>query len=238
MDNKILDEVSVTKSRKPLYISIAIVAALVLSYFFVPGVRQWLDEAWNVLTSGDEQRIHNWVDQFGWFGPVLIIIAMVVQMFLIVIPSWLLIIVSIIAYGPIWGSLIVMVAIFAASSVGYMIGKYFGPALVQRLIGYKTERKISEFIEHYGLWAIIVMRLNPMFSSDAISLMAGILRMGYWRFIGATLIGVIPLVAVIAALGEISSGATNALIYGSVIALVLFIAYVWWDRRKKRLRQR
>jgi uncharacterized membrane protein YdjX (TVP38/TMEM64 family) len=202
----------------------------------IPGVRQWLDEAWRVLTSGDQDLVQQWVGQFGWFGPVLIIIAMVVQMFLIVIPSWLLIIVAIVAYGPIWGSAIVYAAIFAASSTGYIIGRYFGPALVQRLIGYKTERKIAEFIEHYGIWAILVTRMNPMLSSDAISLMAGILRMGYWKFIAATLIGVTPLIIIIAMLGQITGSATNALVWGSVIALALFIGYVWWDRRRKRLK--
>lgn len=229
------DELTIKKSRKPLYISAAIITAVVLGYFFVPGVRQWLDEAWDVLTSGDEQRIHVWVDNFGWFGPVLIVIAMVVQMFLIVIPSWLLIIVAIVAYGPIWGSLIIMVAIFSASSIGYAIGRYFGPVLVQRMLGRKTERKISEFIEHYGFWAIMVTRANPLLSNDAISLMAGIMRMRYWRFIAATLVGIAPLITVIAVLGEVSGGVTNALMYGSIIALILFVGYVWWDRRRNRI---
>ncbi len=48
-------------------------------------------------------------------------------------------------------------------------------------------------MDDYGFWAIIVTRINPFLSNDAISFVGGLLRMGYWKFIGAiyveTLIG-------------------------------------------------
>ncbi|MBF6608937.1 MAG: TVP38/TMEM64 family protein [Flavobacterium sp.] len=227
-------QVSVKKSRKPLYISLTILIGLVLGYFLIPDMRNWLDEAWSVLTSGNEQRIQDWVANFGWFGPVLIVIAMVAQMFLVVIPSWLLMLVSVLAYGPYWGSLIVLIAIFTASSVGYFIGRYFGPAIVDKLLGKKTEDKIADFLDQYGIWAIIITRLNPLLSNDAISLMAGILRMGYWKFIGATMAGITPLIIYIAVLGQLTSGFKTGLLWGSVVSLVLFVGYVWWDKKRRK----
>src|SRR5690606_38607147 len=116
----------------------------------IPAVNQFFDEAWSVLTSDDEERIKLWVSQFGWIGPMVLILIMVLQMFLLVIPSLALMIVSILAYGPVWGSLIVFASIFTASSVGYFIGRYFGPVIVERLIGKKSEKKIESFIDDYG----------------------------------------------------------------------------------------
>ena len=98
---------TVKKSKTPLFISIGILAALVLGYFFIPDMRSFLDEAWAVLSSNDEERIRNWVSEFGWMGPVVLVLAMIIQMFLIVIPSIALMVVSILAYGPIFGSIIV-----------------------------------------------------------------------------------------------------------------------------------
>ncbi|NJX17605.1 TVP38/TMEM64 family protein, partial [Tamlana crocina] len=95
----------------------------------------------------------------------------------------------VLAYGPVWGSFIILAAVFSASSVGYFIGRYLGPVIVEKLIGHKNEKKISDFIDDYGFWAVIVTRLNPFLSNDAISFVAGILKMGYWKFIGATLVG-------------------------------------------------
>ncbi|ADF52885.1 SNARE associated Golgi protein-like protein [Zunongwangia profunda SM-A87] len=225
---------SVSKSKAPLYISLALVASIVACYFLIPSVQEFLDKAWAVLTSGDEKRITQWVDGFGWFGPVVLILAMIIQMFLIVIPSVALMVVSIIAYGPIWGSLIVFAAVFSASTIGYIIGRYFGPVIVERLIGEKNEQKIAHFIDDYGFWAVIVTRVNPFLSNDAISFVGGILKMTYWKFIGATLVGIAPLTIFIAILGRSTDQLKSGLLWGSLVSLVLFGAYVFWDKNKRK----
>ncbi len=221
------------KSKVPLYVSVGIIAAFVSSYFFIPGVTDFLDTAWEVLTSDDEVRIKGWVDSFGWYGPFMIVVAMVVQMFLLVIPSILLMVVSILAYGPVWGSLIILVAIYSASSTGYFIGKYLGKLAVTKLTGPKSAQKMTQFITDYGFWAIVVTRINPFLSNDAISFVAGILRMGYWRFVAATLVGISPLILFIGILGRDTGQLQWGLLWGSLISLVLFLLYVWWDKRRK-----
>ncbi|WP_423819725.1 TVP38/TMEM64 family protein [Salinimicrobium sp. TIG7-5_MAKvit] len=233
MENQSIETSSVKQSKLPLYISAAIVISVVLAYFFIPGVQSWLSEAWNVLASDDNERIKAWVGNFGWFGPVVLVLTMIAQMFLLVIPTIALMVVSVLAYGPIWGSAIILVSVFSASSVGYFIGRYFGPVIVEKLIGQKNEKKISDFIDDYGFWAVIVTRLNPFLSNDAISFVAGILKMGYWKFIGATMVGIAPLTLFIAIIGKSTDALKSGLLYGSIISLILFGLYVYWDKRKR-----
>lgn len=227
---------SVKQSKAPLYISLAIIAALVLSYFFIPQVQEFMSNGWNVLTSGDKQRTRNWVSQFGWFGPVVIVVTMILQMFLIVIPTPLLMVVTVLAYGAWAGAAILFVAVFCASSIGYFIGRYFGPVIVEKLIGYKSEKKISDFIDDYGFWTVIVVRLSPFLSNDAISFVGGVLKMGYWKFIGATMIGISPLIIFVAYLGGDYERLKTGLIWTSIISLILFIAFVWWDKKVRKSR--
>ena len=234
MEQKTIETTSVKQSKLPLYISVAIIVSLVLAYFFIPGVQAWLSEAWNVLTSDDKTRIEKWVSNFGWFGPLVLVLAMIAQMFLLVIPTILLMVVSVLAYGPVWGSCIILAAVYSASSVGYFIGRYFGPVIVEKLIGHKTEKKIGDFIDDYGFWAVIVTRLNPFLSNDAISFVAGILKMGYWKFIGATLVGIAPLTLFIAIIGESTDALKNGLLGGSLVSLILFGVYVYWDKKKRK----
>lgn len=225
---------SVKQSKAPLYISIAVVAAVVLSYFFIPSVQEFLSNAWDVLTSGDRERTRQWVSQFGWWGPFIIILAMVLQMFLLVIPTPILMVVTVLAYGPIIGSIILFAAVFLASTIGYFIGRYLGPVIVEKLIGQKTEKKLTSFIDDYGFWTIIVVRLSPFLSNDAISFVGGVLRMGYWRFIGATMLGISPLIIFIAYLGGDYERLKTGLIWASIISLVLFVAFVWWDTKVRK----
>lgn len=225
---------SVKQSKAPLFLSVLVITGIILAYFFIPEFQGFLIEAWKVLSSNDEERIKTWVDQFGWMGPLVIILAMTLQMFLLVLPSLGLMVVSILAYGPVWGSLIVLVSIFTASSVGYAVGRYLGPVIVKKLIGNKTEKKIGNFLDDYGFWAVIITRLNPILSNDAISFVAGILKMNYWRFIGATMVGISPLILFIAVLGETTDSLKTGLLWGSGISLILFIGYVWWDRTRRK----
>ncbi len=223
-----------SKSKLPLYLSILLVSGIIACYFLIPSVQQFLNEAWTVLISNDEKRIEQWVSGFGWLGPFVLILAMVLQMFLLVVPSIALMVVSILAYGPIWGSVIILVAVFAASSVGYIIGSKLGQTAVMKLLGQKTEKKIEQFIEDYGFWAVIVTRLNPILSNDAISFVGGILKMNYWKFIGATLVGILPLILFIAILGKSTETLKTGLLWGSIVSLILFGLYVWWDKKKNK----
>lgn len=158
---------------------------------------------------------------------------MVLQMFMFIIPSFLLMVVTIIAYGPWLGSGIILVAIFTASTIGYGVGVNFGTPVIQRILGEKTEKKITGFLEDYGFWAVIVTRVSPFLSNDAISIIAGMLRMGYWKFIASTMLGILPLTIIIAVLGQNNESMKTGLIWVGAISLLGFIGYVWWDRKRK-----
>lgn len=220
------------RSKLPIYISIGIILAVVITYLFVPDVRIGLQNGWEVLTSQDEQRTKEWVSQFSFWGPLILVFAMIAQMFLLIIPSPFLMVATVLAYGPYLGSLVILIAIFSASTVGYAIGAFLGTTVVKKIMGEKSERKIEVFIEEYGFWAVVVTRISPFLSNDAISFVGGILRMGYWRFIGATLLGITPLTVLIAYLGETNERLKTGLLWGSIISIFIFVAYVWWDKKK------
>ncbi|MUH36871.1 TVP38/TMEM64 family protein [Zobellia amurskyensis] len=222
------------KSKWPVYLSLIALGLLVASYFTVPSIESFFNEAWQVLTSGNQKEVENWVAQFGAWGPIILIVAMIAQMFMVIVPSIMLMVASILAYGPVWGSVIILVAVFLASSVGYTIGKFLGQDRVQRIIGKGTEKKVTDFLENYGFWAVIITRLNPFLSNDAISFVGGILRMGYWKFIGATLIGIAPLTLFIAILGKSTNSMRTGLLWGSLISLAIFLGYVWYDKKLKQ----
>ncbi|CAL65804.1 TVP38/TMEM64 family protein [Christiangramia forsetii] len=234
MDHVITNEKNISQSKLPLYTSLAIVALIISAYFFVPSAQNFMDEAWSVLTSGNNQKIQHWFKGFGWIAPILLILAMVFQMFLIVIPTIALMVVSILAYGPVWGSIIAFIAVFTASSVGYVIGHYFGPGLVEKIIGHKSKKKVADFLEDYGFWAIFITRLNPFLSNDAISFVCGVLKMSYRKFITATLTGIAPLTIFIAILGKSTQGLKTGLLWGSIISLLLFGGFVYWDKKIRK----
>lgn len=217
----------------PLLISGFIIAAGFVAYFTVPTFQQFVKEAWQILTSGNESRIASWVSRFDLWGPLLLLGLFLVQMVAFVLPSWLLILVCTLAYGPWWGSGLSLLGIVFASSVAYVIGHSLSEHTLLALLGEKSERKMRNYLENYGLGTIIVFRLAPFLSNDTISFVAGLTRMHYWRFMAGTALGIFPLIALLAYLGGNTDRLQRGLIWSSAVCLVGFGLYIWWDHQKR-----
>jgi uncharacterized membrane protein YdjX (TVP38/TMEM64 family) len=215
-----------------LYVPLSVIAALIASYFIFPAFQGGINEAFEVLTSKDNDRISTWVKQFGILGPIVLLFAMTVQMFMFVIPNILLFIIAIICYGPIWGSLICLTGVFTSSSLGYFIGRKLGSRAMNRFVSEKVQEKIGIFVKRYGFKAIAIARLSSLIS-DGLGFAAGILKMNYRKFILATMAGITPVVVLIAIYGR-NGKVERALIWIAGISLLLLVAYIFIDRRRQR----
>lgn len=222
------------KTWLPWIVSGAVVLGLVLGWFIFPGYREFLKEGYQTLSSGNEKQISEWVNGFGFWGPFLIILGMVVQMFAIVINVVLLMLVAILAYGPLWGSVIAISGIAVASTMGYFIGKLLGMGTVGKLVSSKVQQKIEAQVKKYGYWTVVIFRLSPWLSNDAISFVAGVMQMNYWKFIGATILGIIPLTVLIAWLGQDWERLKSGLIWISIATVVLLAAYTVYDKKFRK----
>ena len=214
------------KALKEYGPTLGILLILVICYFTIPAFEAEVNQAYAVLSSGDRPRVVSYVDSYGWWGPVVVIVLMTIQMFLVIVPSWLLMIVAILAYGWWWGSLLAVVAVVVASTVGHILGKQLGEDAVSRLVGEKTSRKLSNFIDKHGSAGVIIFRLAPFLSNDGISFIAGALGMRYWRFMLATLVGIIPLTALLAYFVYDMDSLQRILLWITGISVVGYVAYV------------
>lgn len=221
------------RNRHGWLIPVGVVAALAALYFTLPGVREFAQEAYAVLGSGDRARTEQWVRGFGAWGPAAILVLMVAQTIIPVIPSVLLMVVTVLAYGPLWGGLLTFGGLLLAAAVAFGLGRALGPATVDRLIGEQTERKVEEFVERYGAGGVIVARISPVVSTDAVSFVAGLVCMGFPRFMLATAVGTLPLTALVAWLGEDVDRMQAGLLWISAISLAAFAGYVVYDRRRR-----
>ncbi|WP_234736583.1 TVP38/TMEM64 family protein [Tellurirhabdus bombi] len=218
----------------PLFVTGALALGIGISYAAIPDFRQFLSEAFTVLTSDDEQRITKWVSQFGWLGPLLLVFAMIAQIFMIVIPSWALMVVAVLAYGPVWGTLLSLLSVVIAAAVAYSVGKYVGNVAVKKLVGDKTEEKIENWVKEHGFWAVVLARVSPIVSGDAISLVSGLTEMKFFQFITATLVGVTPLAVAIGFFGENTSRLKEGFIWLSVASGLIFVGYLLYQRKRKK----
>lgn len=222
-----------SQSKWTWIVPLVMLVLLVGLYFVWSGFQTFIDEAYDVLSSGEQAQIQAWVDGFGGWGFAIIIALMLLQTLIPFLPSLAIMVVAVLAYGPVFGGLLAWGGLLLAASLGYGIGRAFGPVTVDRLIGTKAEQKVEEIVERYGVWAIIAARISPILSTDAISIVAGLVKMSFWRFLLATAAGILPLTILIAWLGSDISRLQTGLLWISVISVVVFAGYVVYDRRKR-----
>ena len=213
--------------------AVGLVVLLAGLFIISPESRSFFGEAYGVLSSGRQERIEAWVAGFGAWSYVVILALMLLQTLLPFLPSVVLMVVAVLSFGSVVGGLLAWGGLALAATLGYGIGRLFGVAAVDRLVGAKTERKVESFIDRYGIWAIVAARISPVLSTDAVSIAAGLAKMPFLPFFAATAAATLPLTILIAWLGEDVNRLKTGLIVISVVSLAAFVAYVIYDHRKK-----
>lgn len=221
---------------KPILIILALVVAGTTLYFSSDVVHQQVDETLARLS--DQQQLQEWVDQLGWLGPIAIIVLMTVQLFLLFLPSVILMVVSILAYGPVYGSLLALIATLVAAACAYVLGRWLGAESVSRLLGEKATERTSFYLDTYGHWAVAIARFSPFMSNDLVSVVAGLLKMRFLPFMFATAAGTSPLIAIFAFFEEDIESMQWALLLASVLGLAALGLKVWTDQKYGRGYQR
>ncbi len=130
-------------------------------------------------------------------------------------------------------------------SIGFFIGKRFGPRLTRKLDGHLgvNEQRIEQakgFFGRWGMWAVAIGRVLPVVRF-LIVLLAGDLGLPYRRFLIADCIGVAAWLAMHFTLGYVlgtsidALGGTRDLIVIGVLAVVglvgAFLVFRWWRHR-------
>lgn len=215
----------------------SVVALGGLAYLLLPDFHGFVNEGVRVFASGDLARIQAWLQGFGAWSLVVIVLVLIVQPLLVVVPSVLMMIVAVLAYGPVWGGLLAWGGSILAAVVGYGLGWALSPVTVDRLIGRETEQRIETYVRRYGFWAVVLFRVSPVLSTDAISIVAGLLEMRPGRYLAATALGFLPLAGAIAFLGGDLERMESGLVWGTVASIVALVAYIGIDQWRRRSRR-
>lgn len=202
---------------------------------------------WILLETGalatltNRAALREWIDQLGYWGPLAIIAMMTTAIVLSPIPSGPIAMVAGAAYGPVWGTVLVVIGAEAGALIAFATARSLGYEAMQR---WSRVRPLLNWLgrdrSQTGLAiAVFASRLVPFVSFDAVSYAAGLTPLAFWRFLVATLAGVIPIAYLITTFGEVimtsdSGMATVILILISGITLLPLMAKLSWTSLGKR----
>ena len=131
----------------------------------------------------------NWVKNSA-FSPVIVVLLFVAGG-LIAIPVNLMILATILAFGPILGGAYAYFGAVCAALGGYAVGKKLGRRVITRWTGSHISR-LSRRLGKHGLVTVITVRIIPLAPFTITNLVAGASHINLRNFTWGTLIGLIP----------------------------------------------
>ncbi|GGJ63981.1 hypothetical protein GCM10008939_04760 [Deinococcus aquiradiocola] len=204
-------------SSSRLYLRLAVAAcllALLVAAALQPSVQRFVMQGAAALLSHDPVVTHRWVTQFGQWGPAVLTASFVVQAVLPVLPALVLVLVTLLAYGPLWGFVIVYLGTLLGAAAGYGLGYAVGDPLIRTLAGRRNRDRAHAFAHAQGVRGVLLVRLMPVLSSDVMNLVAGATRMPFLPFMLATAGGALPVTLIITWLAHVTRGAPGRLALG------------------------
>lgn len=205
-------------------------------------VLYWLLLETGVLaTVTNKEALRAWIEQLGPWGPLGIITLMITAIVLSPIPSAPIAMVAGAAYGSFWGTVIVVIGAEAGALLAFAIARSLGYEAIHR---WRRVRPVLEWLcrdrsQGALMLVIFVSRLMPFISFDAVSYAAGLTPLAFWRFVVATLAGIIPTAYLITTFGGVlittdSGLVTLSLILISGVTLLPFVAKLLLARRQRQ----
>ncbi|MEH6562819.1 MAG: TVP38/TMEM64 family protein [Marinobacter sp.] len=175
---------------------------------------------WIMLETGvlatvtNKIALREWIDQLGYWGPVGIIGLMIMAIVLSPIPSAPVAMVAGAVYGSFWGTVFVVVGAEAGALIAFTIARSLGYDVIHR---WSRVRPVLNWLskdrsQSTLMLIIFASRLVPFISFDAVSYAAGLTPLAFWRFVVATLAGVIPAAYLITAFGGLLMATESGLV--------------------------
>ena len=194
----------------------------------------------NTIENLDGERISDWINAAGAWGPILIIALMTVAIVATPIPSAPIAMAAGAAYGHTAGTVYVVIGAELGAMVAFGLARFLGRGVLTGWFGDKVDKGWLGS-QNALTFTVFASRLMPFISFDIVSYAAGFSRLHFWRFAVATLAGIIPASFVLAHFGEEAvSGEPGRAVWAAIglgaLTLTPLVIVAIRDRRKKRLR--
>ena len=230
------------KSKNPNLIRLILLLAIALAlaaYFAIPGVHSCVNEAVSVLGSADLDAVAEYIRSFGPWAVAFSFALMVFSSVLAPLPAFMITLANAAIFGWWQGAILSWSSAMAGAALCFFLARGLGRDVVEKIAGKGALAGVEGYFKKYGTRTILVCRLLPFVSFDAVSYFAGLTPMGFLAFFVATGIGQTPATIVYSYVGGMLTGGAKLLMIGllclfSLAILVGIIRQLYTDRQAKK----
>ncbi len=182
------------KAGTSLLVSVALLLFLVFLFVF--------GESSALLAEGGAVRVFL-ADLAGSPWAVFAVMAAFALLALIGAPQFVLIGVTVSIFGPRDGAIYAWAATMASATLTFAIGHFLGAGWLERM-GERVTMLVA-FLGRHGILASALIRVVPSAPFIVVNAAAGAARIPLWKYWAGSGVGIVPKIALVAALGAVAS---------------------------------
>lgn len=223
--------------KKSTLIKIGIVVGCILMYLLVKPLQDSVNDALLMLKKIDVAVTKEYILSFGIWAPVVSFLLMVLQSLAAPLPAFIITFANAGLFGWVKGAILSWSSAMAGASLCFIIAKYYGRNVVEKMTSKFALDSVDIFFEKYGKFAILIARLLPFVSFDIVSYAAGLTSMSFWSFFWATGLGQLPATIVYSYVGGMLVGSVKTFVMGllilfSISILAFMLKQIWNEKNK------
>lgn len=190
------------KLKKSTLIKLGFLLLIICLYLFIPQVRSTVNQMVVLFSMLDIGTMKEYIKSFGAWAPVVSLILMMFQSIAAPLPAFIITFANAWLFGWFFGAILSWSGAMLGAILCYYISKLYGRPTAEKFVGTKALDISDKFFDKYGPYAILIARLLPFISFDAVSYAAGLTTMSLWNFLWSTGLGQLPATIVYSVLGE------------------------------------
>ena len=226
-----------TNMTRALILLVLCLAGIV--YLAVPSVNDWINHAASVLGSANVDAVIAYIRSFGPYAMAFSFCLMVFSSLIAPLPAFMITLSNAAIFGWWQGALLSWSSAMVGSALCFGISRALGRDVVEKFAGHGALASVEGYFEKYGTKTILICRLLPFVSFDAVSYFAGLTPLKILPFFIAPGIGQTPATIVYSYVGGMLTGGARIMMTGllclfALSILVTIIKQVYTDRQARK----
>lgn len=212
---------------------------LCLLYFAVPAVNAYVNGAAAVLGSANVDAVIAYIRSFGAYAMAVSFALMVFSSVVAPLPAFLITFSNAAIFGWWQGAILSWSSAMAGAGLCFFIARALGRDTVEKFAGRGALAGVERYFTKYGSRTILVCRLLPFVSFDAVSYFAGLTPIKFLPFFLATGVGQLPATVVYSYVGGMLTGGvryfvTALLCIFALSILVMIVKNIYTERQAQK----
>lgn len=164
---------------KNIFLAVAILTVIVF-------YRQSISNLLHII--GDQDAVSAYLQGYGVWGPAVLFILMVAQVFVAIIPGHALMVTAGYVYGT-TGLAVIIFSTILGSQIAFFIARQYGQALIYKLASPKIIERWNGIASNQGIMFYFFSFVLPIFPSDLMCYVAGLGKISPRHFLLANILG-------------------------------------------------